>query len=117
MKRHGFIGLVGPAAVRAWLVAVIWMSAVAGAHAQATQSDNEAKIIRCRQNATELIWLDRAALRARCGMWSHVNTTSTTRGVREQVVYNRHFYVYLHNGVVSGVRKKRQIFTGFKLRP
>ena len=85
--------------------------------AQASQSDNEAKIIRCRQNSTELIWLDRAALRARCGIWSHVNTTKTPGGEREQIVYNKYFYVYLHNGVVTSVKKRRQIFTGFKLRP
>jgi hypothetical protein len=81
-----------------WLVAGMLASATAGAHAQAEQSDNEAKILRCRQNSTELIWLDRAALRARCGIWSYVNTTSTSRGEREQIVYNRYFYVYLHNG-------------------
>jgi hypothetical protein len=61
--------------------------------------------------------LDRAALRARCGIWSYVNTQNTSRGVQEQIVYNRYFYVYLHNGVVTSVRKKRQIFTGFKTRP
>jgi hypothetical protein len=114
MKRHEFMGLVSAATVGAWLVAAMLPSVVTGAHAQATQSDNEAKIVRCRQNATELIWLDRAALRARCGIWSHVNATTTTRGTREQIVYNRHFYVYLHDGVVTSVRKKRQIFTGFK---
>ena len=107
----------GAAAVKSWLVAVMLAGAMVGAHAQASQSDNEAKIIRCRQNATELIWLDRAALRARCGIWSHVNTTKTPRGEREQIVYNKYFYVYLHNGVVTSVRKRRQIFTGFKLRP
>ena len=67
--------------------------------------------------SAELIWLDRAALRARCGIWSHVNTTKTPGGEREQIVYNRYFYVYLHNGVVTSVKKRRQIFTGFKLRP
>lgn len=117
MKRCESMPLAAVAAVKSWLVAVLLAGAVVGAHAQASQSDNEAKIIRCRQNATELIWLDRAALRARCGIWSHVNTTKTPRGEREQIVYNKYFYVYLHNGVVTSVRKRRQIFTGFKLRP
>jgi hypothetical protein len=110
MNRRGFFGPVGAAAA-------IWVSAVAGAQAQATPSDNEAKIIRCRQNATELIWLDRAALRNRCGIWSRANTIRTAHGEREQIVYNRYFYVYLQNGVVTSYRKKRQIFTGFKLHP
>ena len=109
--------LVGAATVGPWLVAAMLVSAVAGARAQATQSDNEAKIIRCRQNPTELIWLDRAALRARCGIWSYVITTNSRGAEREQIVYNRYFYVYLQNGVVTNVRQKRQIFTGLKRRP
>ena len=117
MKRCESMPLAGAAAVKSWLVAVMLAGAVVGAHAQASQSDNEAKIIRCRQNSAELIWLDRAALRARCGIWSHVNTTKTPGGEREQIVYNKYFYVYLHNGVVTSVKKRRQIFTGFKLRP
>ena len=111
MKCYEFMGR---GCAGAWFVAAMLLSAVTGAHAQANQSDNEAKILRCRQNATELIWLDRAALRARCGIWAHVNTTNTTRGVREQIVYNKHFFVYLHDGVVTSVRKKRQFFTGLK---
>jgi hypothetical protein len=117
MKRCESMPLAGAAAVKSWLVAAMLAGAMAGAHAQASQSDNEAKIIRCRQNSNELIWLDRAALRARCGIWSHVNTISTSRGDREQIVYNKYFYVYLQNGVVTSVKKRRQIFTGFKLRP
>ena len=116
MKRCESMPLAG-AAIKIWLVGVLLAGAVVGAHAQASQSDNEAKIIRCRQNSAELIWLDRAALRARCGMWSHVNTTKVAGGEREQIVYNKYFYVYLHNGVVTSVKKRRQIFTGFKMRP
>lgn len=102
------MGLLGAAAVIASLIP-------ASAYAQADLGDNEAKIARCRQSPTsELIWLDRAGLRARCGLWSHVNRK---RGGREQIVYNRYFYVYLHNGVVTSVKKKRQIFTGFRGRP
>ena len=117
MNRCESMPLAGAVTVKSWLAAAMLAGAVAGAHAQASQIDNEAKIIRCRQNSAELIWLDRAALRARCGMWSHVNTTKTPRGEREQIVYNKYFYVYLHNGVVTSVKKRRQIFTGFKLRP
>src|SRR3954467_10789360 len=102
--------LLRAAAMKSWLVAVMLAGTAVGAHAQASQSDNEAKIIRCRQNSAELIWLDRAALRARCGLWSHSNTTKTAGGEREQIVYNKYFYVYLHNGVVTSVKKRRQIF-------
>src|SRR6476619_6839549 len=104
-------------AVASWLVTVLLAGAVVDAHAQASQSDNEAKIIRCRQNSAELIWLDRAALRARCGLWSHSNTTKTSGGEREQIVYNKYFYVYLHMCVVTSAKLRRQIFTGFNLRP
>ena len=106
--------------IREWtrlLAATAMIAALipATANAQATQSDNEAKIARCRQSpSSELIWLDRAGLRARCGLWSHANRQS---GGRERIVYNRYLQVYLHNGVVTSVKKKRQIFTGFKLRP
>jgi len=117
MKRCESMGLAAAATVKSWLATAMLAGAVVGAQAQASQSDNEAKIIRCRQNSAELIWLDRAALRARCGLWSHVNTTKTAGGEREQIVYNKYFYVYLHNGVVTSVKKRRQIFTGFKLRP
>jgi hypothetical protein len=116
MKRHEFMGRMSTAIVGPWLVAVMLVSAAPDARAQATQSDNESKIIRCRENATELIWLDRAALRNRCGIWSYVITTKTKGGEREQIVYNRYFYVFLQNGVVTSVKKKRQIFTGFKNR-
>ncbi len=108
MKNRQWMGLLGAAAVIAALIP-------ASAHAQASSDDNESKIARCRQNpSSELIWLDRAGLRARCGLWSHVNRKS---GGREQIVYNRYLYVYLHKGVVTSVKKKRQIFTGFRLRP
>jgi hypothetical protein len=116
MKRHEFIRPGGAMTVGPWLVAVMLVGAVVSARAQASQSDNEAKIIRCRQNSTELIWLDRAALRNRCGIWSYVITTKTKAVEREQIVYNRYFYVFLQNGVVTSVKKKRQIFTGFKNR-
>lgn len=116
MKRHEFMGLASAAIVGHWLAAVLLVGAATDAHAQASQGDNEAKIIRCRENATGLIWLDRAALRNRCGMWSYVITTKTGSGEREQIVYNRYFYVFLQNGVVMSFKKKRQIFTGFKNR-
>lgn len=110
------IGLPGAAAARPWLAAAMLAFTAASAQAQASAGDNEAKIARCRDNSTELIFLDRAALRTRCGLWSRASTTKTARGERERIVYNRYFVVYLDNGVVSSVRKRRQIFTGFKAR-
>ena len=91
--------------------------AATGAQAQATEGDNEAKILRCRENSSEIIFLDREGLRARCGIWPKSYTTKTPSGEREQIVYSRYFVVYLDNGRVSSVRKRRQIFTGFKTRP
>jgi hypothetical protein len=116
MKRHEFVGRLGAAIVGPGLAAMMMLGAAGDAHAQASQSNDDAKIIRCRENATELIWLDRAALRNRCGLWSYVITTKTKGVEREQIVYNRYFYVFLQNGVVTSVKKKRQIFTGFKNR-
>ena len=116
MKRHEFMGRLSAVIVGSWLVAVMLVSAAADAQAQAGQSDNESKILRCRENATELIWLDRATLRNRCGIWSYVIPTKVRGVEREQIVYDRYFYVFLQNGVVTSVKKKRQIFTGFKKR-
>ena len=88
--------------------------ATAGAHAQATSSDTAGKILRCRQNVSELIFLDRKGLLERCGLWSSETTTKTANGDIERLVYSRYFVVTLRNGVVSSVRQRRQIFTGFK---
>ena len=63
------------------LVVAISLAGLAAAHAQATESDNESKILRCRQNSSEIIWLDRAALRARCGIWAYANTKKTAADV------------------------------------
>ena len=103
--------------MKRWLaIAAMLAAATAGAQAQATRSDNEAKILRCRQNVAEIMWLDRAKLRERCGLWSSESTTKTANGEIERLVYSRYFVVTLRNGVVSSVRQRRQIFTGFKSR-
>ena len=96
------------------LITLMLASAVVGAHAQADVGDNESKIARCREISTEIMWLDRAALRARCGAWSYGHTLKTAYGERETIVYSRYFIVYLDNNIVTAVRIKRQIFTGFK---
>jgi hypothetical protein len=100
--------------LRPWLIAMMLVAANAPAQAQARDSDNEAKILRCRQNVSELMWLDREKLRARCGLWSRTYTTKTSKGEIEKLVYSRYFVVTLRDGVVSSVRQKRQIFTGLK---
>ena len=118
MKRHEFMRLVGAITVGPWLVAVMLVSAVVGAHAQADQSDNEAEDhpLPPERDRTHLVG-SRGASHPLRYLGLYVNTTTTARGTREQIVYNRYFYVYLDNGVVTSVRKRRQIFTGFKIRP
>ena len=99
---------------RSWLIAATLLAASAGgSRAQAPNSDNEAKILRCSQNTLELIWLDREKLRDRCGIWSSTYTVKSPAGEVERMVYSRYFVVTMRNGVVSSVRKRRQIFTGF----
>ena len=100
--------------LKPWLIAMMLAAAGAGAQAQAPNSDNEAKILRCRQNANDLIWMDREKLRERCGLWSRTYTVKTAQGEMERLVDSRYFVVILRNGVVSSVRQKRQIFTEFK---
>jgi hypothetical protein len=100
--------------LKPWLVATMLAAACAGAQAQAPDSDNEGKILRCRQNVNDLMWMDREKLRARCGLWSRTYTVKTAQGMIERLVYSRYFVVTLRDGVVSSVRQKRQIFTGFK---
>ena len=55
--------------IKSWPCALLLVAVSAGAQAQTADSDNEAKLLRCQQNATDLIWLDREKLRARCGLW------------------------------------------------
>ncbi len=100
--------------LKPWLIAMMLAAASVGAQAQAPAGDNESKILRCRQNVNDLVWLDREKLRARCGLWSSTYTVKTAQGEIERLVYSRYFVVTLRNGVVSSVRQKRQIFTGFK---
>jgi hypothetical protein len=100
--------------LKPWLIAMMLATASAGAQAQAPDGDNEAKILRCRQNVNDLMWLDREKLRARCGLWSRTYTVKTAQGEVERLVYSRYFVVTMRNGAVSSVRQKRQIFTGFK---
>ena len=100
--------------LKPWLIAMMLAAASAGAQAQAPDSDNEAKILRCRQNVNDLMWMDREKLRTRCGIWSRTYTVKTAQGEMERLVYSRYFVVSLRDGVVSSVRQKRQIFTGFK---
>jgi hypothetical protein len=104
--------------LRYWLIAAALLAlAGGGSRAQAPDSDNESKILRCREKPLELIWLDREKLRARCGIWSRTYTGKTPAGEVERIVYSRYFVVNLRNGVVSSVRQRRQIFTGFKKQP
>jgi hypothetical protein len=100
--------------LKPWLIAMMLAAASVGAQAQAPDGDNESKILRCRQNVSDLMWLDREKLRARCGLWSRSYTTKTAKGEIERLVYSRYFVVTLRDGVVSSVRQKRQIFTGLK---
>ena len=99
------------------MATAIWAATGTGAAAQAPPSDNEAKILRCRQNELDLLWLNREQLRMRCGLWSKSYTAKTRDGEVERVVYSRYFVVTLRNGQVSNVRQRRQIFTGFKKKP
>ncbi|MBX9824166.1 MAG: hypothetical protein K2Y27_04130 [Xanthobacteraceae bacterium] len=100
--------------LKSWPIALLLVAAGTAAQAQPPNSDNESKILRCRQNVSELMWLDREKLRARCGLWSSGYTTKTSKGEIEKLVYSRYFVVTLRDGVVSSVRQKRQIFTGLK---
>jgi hypothetical protein len=100
--------------LKPWLIAVMLAAAGTSAQAQTPDSDREAKILRCRQNVNDLIWLDREKLRERCGLWSSTYTVKTSKGLIERLVYSRYFVVTLRDGVVSSVRQKRQIFTGLK---
>jgi len=101
-----------------WLITTAICAGVgAGARAQAPVTDNEAKILRCRQNAFELYWLTREQLRARCGLWSKTYTVKTAAGEVERIVYSRYFVVTMQNGQVSSIRQRRQIFTGFRKKP
>jgi hypothetical protein len=101
-------------ALKPWLMAALLATAVTGAQAQVPVGDNEAKILRCRQNVNELIWLSREKLRERCGLWSSNHTVKTAQGEVEKLVYSRYFVVTMRNGAVSSVRQKKQIFTGLK---
>jgi hypothetical protein len=100
--------------LKPWLIAMMLAAASTGAQAQAPAGENEAKILRCRQNVNDLVWMDREKLRERCGLWSRTYTVKTAQGEVERLVYSRYFVVTMRNGAVSSVRQKRQIFTGFK---
>jgi hypothetical protein len=100
-------------AMKAWLVAAMLAAGLAGARAQAPEIDNESKILRCRDNAASIMFLDRGKLRAKCGTWSSDYTVKTKKGEIERIVYSRYFVVTMRNGTVSSVRKRRHIFTGF----
>jgi hypothetical protein len=99
--------------MRAGLTAAILTMTVAGAGAQAPEIDNESKILRCRDNPTSIMFLDRGKLRAKCGTWSSDYTVKTKSGEIERIVYSRYFVVTMRNGAVSSVRKRRHLFTGF----
>jgi hypothetical protein len=92
----------------------ILIAAAGSAYAQAPDSENESKILRCRQDPSGLYWLHREQLRERCGMWSSTYTVKTKSGEIERIVYSRYFVVTMRNGLVSSIRGRRQIFTGFK---
>jgi hypothetical protein len=98
-----------------WLFATTILAATGtGASAQVPATDDEVKVLRCRQNTSELIWMNREQLRARCGLWSKSYTVKTAAGEVEQIVYSRYFVVTMRKGQVSSVRQRRQIFTGFR---
>ena|SRR5581483_9888459 len=100
-----------------WLATIAMLAAASlCANAQAPDSENESKILRCRQDPTDLYWLDREQLRNRCGIWASTTTVKTKAGEIERIVYSRYFVVTLRNGLVSSVRIRRHIFTGFKKR-
>jgi len=82
--------------------------------AQAPDTSNEAKLLRCRQDTLGLYWLTREQLRERCGLWSKAYTVKTASGEIERIVYSRYFVVTMRNGQVSSIRQRRQIFTGFR---
>lgn len=104
--------------VRLWLIATAISAASAtGVGAQAPATGNEAKILHCRQNASDLYWLTREQLRARCGIWPKSYTVKTAKGEVERIVYSRYFVVTLRNGQVSHIRQRRQLFTGFGKKP
>ena len=96
-----------------WLI-VATVLAATGASAQTPATDDEVKVLRCRQNTSELIFMNREQLRARCGLWSKTYTVKTAAGEVERIVYSRYFVVSMRNGQVSSVRQRRQIFTGFR---
>lgn len=65
----------------------------------------------CRFAPSTLIGLSRDQLRAKCGIWSTSNLTTTAAGTSEQLVFNilpnyAGFYVYLTNGVVTAVQSR-----------
>ena len=94
-------------------MAAMLTAAAAGARAQAPEIDNESRILRCRDNPASVMFLDRGKLRATCGTWSSDYTVKTKKGDITRIVYSRYFVVTMRNGVVSSVRKRRHIFTGF----
>lgn len=105
--------------MKAWLAVAMLAAACTGAActgalAQSPDSEGEAKILRCRQSISELIWLNRESLRAKCGLWTSTYTVKSKKGEIERLVYSRYFTVTLRDGVVSSVRERRQVFTGFK---
>ncbi len=93
--------------MRAALTALVMVASLpAFAQESPEVRDVHRKRILCRQQAEQLIGLDRNALRERCGIWSHINEDVTASGTREQIVFDRHLYVYLRNGVVTSVQKR-----------
>jgi hypothetical protein len=102
-------------AVMFWpLTAAIWAMTAVGAAAQAPATADDAKLQRCRQNASALHWLTREQVRERCGLWSKSYTVKSASGPVERLVYSRYFVVTLRNGQVSTIRQRRQFFTGFR---
>jgi hypothetical protein len=101
-----------------WLIALAMLAATAtGVGAQAPDTDNETKLLHCRQNMLGLYWLTREQLRERCGLWAKAYTVKTASGEIERIVYSRYFVVTMRNGQVSSIRQRRQIFTGFGKKP
>lgn len=99
-----------------WMVAAAMLVATGmGASAQApSPTDDATKLLRCRQDTRDLIFLNREQLRARCGLWTKAYTVKTSEGEVERIVYSRYFVVTVRNGQVTHVRQRRQIFTGFR---